>query len=45
MEVYKLEEFEKEVTVSVGVGSSEEAGRAAPEVRVTKSSESRKREK
>ena len=39
MEVYKLEEAEKEETVLVGVGSPEELGR-----RAAKSSESRKGE-
>ena len=44
MEVYKLEEFEEEVTVLVSVGSPEEAGTEAPGVRAAKSSESRKGE-
>ena len=44
MEVYQLEESEEEVTVLVGVESPKIAGRAAPEVRAAKSSESRKGE-
>ena len=39
-----MEEFEEEATVLVGVESQKKAGRAAPEVRAAKSSESRKRE-
>ena len=42
MEVYKLEESEEEVTVLVGVGSPEIAGRAASGVKAAGSSESRK---
>ena len=44
MEVYNLKESEEEVAVLVGVGSPEETGRAALEVRAAKSSESRKGE-
>ena len=47
MEVYQLEESEEEVTVLVGVESPKKqdaAGRAAPGVRSTKSSESRRGE-
>ena len=44
MEVYQLDESEEEVTVLVGVTSPKKAGRAAPEVRAAKSSESRKGE-
>ena len=44
MEAYQLEESEEEVTVLVGVESPKKAGRAAPGVRATKSSESRKGE-
>ena len=44
MKVYQLEESEEEVTVLVGVDSSKKAGRAAPEMRATKSSESSKGE-
>ena len=44
MEVYQLEESEKEVAVLVGVASPKKAGRAAPGVRAAKSSESRKEE-
>ena len=44
MKVYQLEESKEEVTVLVGVGSPKKAGREAPEMRATKSSESRKRE-
>ena len=41
MEVYQLEEKDTEL---VGVESQKKAGRAAPEVRAAKSSESRKGE-
>ena len=48
MEVYQLEESEKEVTVLVGVGFPKKnrnaAGWAAPVVRSAKSSESKKGE-
>ena len=44
MEVYQLDESEEEVTVLVGVKSLKKAGKAAPEVRAVKSSESRKGE-
>ena len=44
MEVYQLEESEEEVTVLVGVESLKTPGRAAPEMRAAKSSESRKGE-
>ena len=44
MEVYQLEESDEEVTVLVGVESQKKAGREAPEMRATKSSESRKGE-
>ena len=44
MEEYQQEESEEEVTLLVGVESPKKAGRAAPEVRAAKSSESRKRE-
>ena len=44
MEVYQLEESDEEVTVLVGVESPKKAGRAAPEMRGAKSSESRKGE-
>ena len=44
MEVYQLEEFEEEVTLLVGVESLKKAGRAAPGVKVVKSSECRKGE-
>ena len=44
MEVYQLEEPEEEVTLLVGVESLKKAGRAAPEVRAAKSSNSRKGE-
>ena len=44
MEVYQLEESEEEVTMLVGVESPKKAGRAAPEVKAAKSSESRKRD-
>ena len=37
-----MEEFEEEVTLLIGVESKKKAGRAAPEVRAAKSSESRK---
>ena len=42
MKVYQLEESEEEVTVLIGVESPKKAGRAAPETRAAKSSESRK---
>ena len=45
MEVYKLVESKEEDTVLVGVESPEEAGRAAPSMRVTQSFEARKGEK
>ena len=41
MKVYQLEESEEEVTVLVGVEFPKKAGKGAPEVRATKSSESR----
>ena len=47
MEVYLLEKSEEEVTVLVGVGSPKKqdaAGKEAPVVRGSKSSESRKGE-
>ena len=44
MEVYQLEESEEEVTLLVGVESPKNAGRAAPEMRAAKGSESRKGE-
>ena len=44
MEVYHLEKSKEEGTVMVSVGSPKKAGRAAPEMRAAKSSESRKRE-
>ena len=44
MEVYQLEESDEEVTVLVPVESPKKAGRAAPEMRAAKSSESRKGE-
>ena len=44
MEVYQLEEFEEEVTLLVGVESLKKAGKAAPEMRAAKNSESRKGE-
>ena len=42
MKIYQMEESEEKGTVLVGV--EKKAGRAAPEVRAAKSSESRKRE-
>ena len=42
-EVYKLEDSGEEPTVLVGVGSPEEAVKAAPGVRAAKSFESRKK--
>ena len=44
MKVYYLKESEEEVTVLVGVESPKKTGRAAPEVRAAKSSESKKGE-
>ena len=44
MKVYQMEESGEKGTVLVGVGSQKKAGRAAPEVRAAKSSESRKGE-
>ena len=44
MKVYQLEESDEEVTVLVGVESQKKAGRAAPEMRAAKSSESRRGE-
>ena len=44
MKAYQLEECEEEVTVLIGVESPNKAGRAAPEMRAAKSSESRKGE-
>ena len=44
MKVYQLEKAEEEVTVLVGVGSPNKAGRTAPGVRTAKSYESRKGE-
>ena len=44
MKVYQLEESEEKDTVLVGVESPKKAGRAAPEMRVAKSSESIKGE-
>ena len=44
MKVYQMEESEEKGTVMVGVGSLKIAGRAAPGVRATKSSGSRKGE-
>ena len=44
MKVYQLEESDEEVTVLVDVESPKKAGRAAPEMRAVKSSESRKGE-
>ena len=44
MEVYQLEESDEEVTVLVGVEPQKKAGRAAPEVRAAKSSDSSKGE-
>ena len=39
-----MEESEEEVTLLVGVGSQKKAGRAVPEMRAAKSSESSKGE-
>ena len=44
MKEYQLEESKEKGTVLVGVGSPKKAGRAAPEMRAAKSSESRKGE-
>ena len=44
MKVYQLEESDEEVTVLVGVESQKKVGRAAPEMRAAKSSESSKGE-
>ena len=44
MKVYQLEESDEEVTVLVGVESPKKAGRAVPEMRAAKSSESRRGE-
>ena len=42
--VYHLEESEEEATVLIGVESPKKSGRAAPQVRAAKSSESTKGE-
>ena len=44
MKAYQLEESDEKGTVLVGVESQKKAGRAAPEMRAAKSSESRKGE-
>ena len=44
MKVYQLKESEEKGTVMVGIGSPKKAGRAAPEMRAAKSSESRRGE-
>ena len=44
MKVYQMEESEEKGTVLVGVGSQKKAGRAAPGVRASKSSKSKKGE-
>ena len=44
MKVYQLEESNEEVRVLVGVESQKKAGKAAPEMRAAKSSESRRGE-